>query len=191
MGFSIGSVVGKITGGVKKASSVFGSGLKKVSAKVKSGINIVGTNIKNSVSKESINAFIQGCASGGLVNGILQAGANTAAMSMAELDKSGEYNPDYAYKQYGFPNKKEFDEACSYGVTDYSQWKAYKEQLAILGSEPNQFTVDSNLLFKGTGTAVPQNVSSGVIFSNDEPEKKGGIGGIIALAGIAKVAGLI
>lgn len=195
MGFlsSISSGFSSLGSGVKKLASTATSNIKNftstVASKAQSATKIVGTNIKNSVSKESLQAFAKGFAQGGLIGGIAQAGMNTAVMSMTELDKSGDWNPDYLYKKYDFPSKAEFEEALSYGYDNYSSWKEFKESISV----PPQTVVSAEVggsgatvKVDGVGEATIKSLPSG-----NGNSAKDGIAKVAVVGALAKLFGFI
>lgn len=111
--------------------------------KIDSAGTIVGTNIKNSFSAENIATVAGGFATGGLAGGMLgiaQAAANTSIKSMQELDKSGKYNSEYAWKQTDFPSKESYELAISQGIDSFEKWKEFckKNYITIDGKEDTE-----------------------------------------------------
>lgn len=197
MGFlkSIKKKVSSIGSSVKSAVSTVGSKVSStvdsIGSKIQSGAVVAGTNIKNSFSADSLKSFISGVAQGGLVNGIVSAAATTTQKSMEELDKSGEFNQKYAYKQYGFPSKEEFELACSYGYTDYSDWLAVKDMLgsdiAISEIAPVESVASAEV--DGVGNITIKNEDVGTSTS-DVSSSKFNVLPIVAGIAIAKTVGI-
>lgn len=184
---SVSSVAKKVSSGVKSVASTVGSGVKSVAStvgnkvssavstvgnkitstsigqKIASGANIVGTNIKNSFSKDSIKAFVSGVAQGGLWNGIASAVGTTAMKSMSELDKSGEFNDDYAYKQYGFSSNAEMETAFSYGIDNAKDWADYQKSV---GSVISSSDMTQEVAETGVVTVNPSSKGSAITWKD-------------------------
>lgn len=120
---TVGNAVGSLTQSVGNKLGV-ADNIGEFADKVKSGAGIAKDWVKNSLSEESMAAFIEGYKNGGLINAIGSAAASTTFHTMAENDKSGKYNPDYAYKLGGFPNNDVMNEAYSMGYDTWDKFNA-------------------------------------------------------------------
>lgn len=172
----------KVSSGTKKFASKAGSA-------VKSAVTVGTTGLKNLYNPETISSAIQGYSQGGVAGAVANASVTALGATMSELDKSGEYNPDYAYKKYGFPSNEEYQTALSYGYSDYNDWKTVKDllgsnvtttQVVTPASDVSKTSVDSsgNIVVK-SGNSV------------EKTDKSSGVGGLV-LGGLAlKVMGVI
>lgn len=178
------SIGKKASSGVKSFASQFTSGAK-------SAVTVFKTGFKNltNPSAGTISSAIQGYQQGGIAGMVAGASVNVIADTMTELDKSGEYNPDYEYKKYGFPSAEEYQKALSYGYENYDDWKTVKdllgsnvttEQVVTPASDVAKTTVD------GSGNIV---VKSGN--SVEKTDKSSGVGGLALGALVLKVVGVI
>ena len=173
----------------RKASSSVKSFAGKVTSGVKSFVTVATTGLKQAYSPSTISSAIQGYQEGGIAGMVAGASVNVIGSTLTELDKSGEYNPDYEYKKYGFPSAEEYQKALSYGYQNYNDWKTVKdllgsnvttEQVVTPASDVAKTTVD------GSGNIV---VKSGN--SVEKTDKSSGVGGLV-LGGLAlKVMGVI
>lgn len=172
----------KISSGVKKFSS------KAVSA-VKSAVTVGITGLKNLYNPETISSAIQGYSQGGIAGAVANASVTALGATMSELDKSGEYNPDYEYKKYGFPSNEEYQVALSYGYQDYNDWKTVKDLLGSNVTATQVVTPASDVASTKVDSSGNIVVSSGN--SVEKTEKSSGVGGLV-LGGLAlKVMGVI
>ena len=105
------------------------------------------------------------------------------------MDKSGDYNPDYAYKKYGFPSNEEYQTALSYGYQNYDDWKTVKD---LLGS--NVTTTQVVTPVSDVASTKVDNSGNIVVSSGNTVEKKeksSGVGGLALGALALKVMGVI
>lgn len=190
---------------IKKAASKVSSSVKsavsKATSTVKSAVSSAGSKVgsfvstafkaqaKLSTDPETITDIVTGFASGG-ISGALNSAVGSVAGTFAEkYDTSGSFNPEYEYKQYGFPSKSEYELAKSYGYTNYSDWLTVKD---LLGSNIKVSSVQpvsgvSGSTLDGAGNIV---VGSGVSTSK-ENNSSAGLGGIALGALGLKVLGVI
>lgn len=196
IGQGIKGIGSKIAGG---ASTVFGAigngistGVNKVGTyastavnKAKSGAVIVGTNIKNSLSAESISAFVDGMKSGGLAGGIINAAANTTAMSMNELDASSRHHSavkDMLTSLFEQNQVKQQEEA------EYNDTVAKMQQIASLQNDIQRASTYQGSMISNSG-GVSSGAGDNVPYI-EEPSPKDNmmkIAGIFALLKLAKV----
>ena len=179
-----------VSSAVNKAKSSVKSAVSKASSKIDSAVKIGGTNIKNLFSVDTIAGAVKGYQEGGLYGAIGGAAMSTVSKSMTELDKSGKFNSEYEYKQYGFPSKEEYLLASSYGYDNYDDWKTVKE---LLGSDVTTETAVTPVE-SSSSTSVD---SSGNIVVNSpntvdatSTDKSGGVGAVALGALALKVMGV-
>ena len=173
----------------KKVSSGVKSAVSTVSSGVKSAVTVGTTALKNMYNPQTISSAMQGYAEGGIAGAVAGASVSALGSTMAELDKSGEYNENYAYKKYGFPSAEEYEKAKSYGYDNYDDWKTVKD---LLGSNVGitQTVVPASDVAKtevdATGNIV---VTSGA--SVEKKDVGAGIGGVALGALALKMIGVI
>lgn len=186
MGWSLGkafkSVGRKISSGAKKFAS-------KAVSTVKSAVTVGTTGLKNLYNPETIASAIQGYSQGGIAGAVAGASVTALGATMSELDKSGEYNPDYAYKKYGFPSNEEYQMALSYGYQSYDDWKTVKD---LLGS--NVTTTQVVTPVSDAASTKVDDAGNIVVSSGNSVTKKeigSGVGGLALGALALKVMGVI
>lgn len=176
------SVGKKVSSGVKKFAS------KSVSA-VKSAVTVGTTGLKNLYNPETIASAIQGYQQGGIAGAVAGASVTALGATMTELDKSGDYNPDYAYKKYGFPSNEEYQIALSYGYQNYDDWKTVKDLLGSNVTTTQVVTPASDVASTKVDNSGNIVVSSGNTV--EKKEKSSGVGGLALGALALKVMGVI
>lgn len=184
------SVCKTVSSGVKSFTS-------KASSTVKSAVSKVGDFVSTSAKAHlklisdpsTIGNVVSGFASGGFSGGLSSVLGSVAGTFAEEYDTSGEYNSDYEYKKYGFPNREEYELAVSYGYQDYNDWKTVKDLLGSNVTTTQVVTPASDVAkteVDGSGNIV---VSSGNTV--EKTENGSGIGGIVLGALALKTMGVI
>lgn len=175
--------VGKtVSSGVKRFTS-------KASSAVKSATTVMTTGIKNVFSKETLGGIMSGLQTGGIAGAITGGAVSIMSGTMTELDKSGEYNPDYEYKKYGFPSREEYILATSYGYQNFDDWKVVKDLLGSNVTATQVVTPASDVASTKVDSSGNIVVSSGN--SVEKTEKSSGVGGLALGALALKVMGVI
>lgn len=194
MGWSLKKAFKKIG---KKVSSSVKNFTSKASSTVKSAVSKVGdfgSTVANAQVKlvsdpSTISDVVSGFATGGVSGGLASAVGSVAGTFAEKYDTSGEYNSDYEYKKFGFPNREEYDLAVSYGYRDYNDWKTVKDLLGSNVTTKSVVTPASdvaNTEVDSTGNIV---VTSGNTVK--EKENGSGIGGLFLGALALKTMGVI
>lgn len=154
------------------------SAFKSLGSKIKSGAKIVGTNIKNSVSKDSISAFVKGFSVGGLPGAIANAAITTTTKSMVELDKSGNFNDAYAYKLGGFANNEDYQLALENGFEKASDFLAELKNNGIS-------SIDQYRQMLNGQNAVAVSANEEVVVT---PQNDGGASSVDTVGGVTVVS---
>lgn len=185
----------------KRASRKVSSNVKKFASKasstVKSAVSKVGDFVSTGFKAQSklvsdpstIADVASGFVSGGVGGGLASAVGSVAGTFAEKYDTTGEYNSNYEYKKFGFPNRQEYELAVSYGYKDYNDWKTVKD---LLGSNVTTTTV----VTPASDVAKTEVDSTGniVVTSGNTVEKKekgSGIGGLVIGALALKTMGVI
>lgn len=185
----------------RRVTSSVKSAVSKATSTVKSAVSKAGSNIgsfvstafkaqaKLSTDPETITGIVTGLASGDVTGALGSAVGSVAGTFAKKYDTSGAYNPEYEYKQYGFPSKSEYELAKSYGYTSYSDWLTVKD---LLGSNIKVSSVQpvsgvSGSTVDGTGNIV---VGSGTAKSEGN-NTSAGLGGVALGALGLKILGVI
>lgn len=184
-----------------KARSSVKSAVSKATSTVKSAVSKAGSKIGSFVSTafkaqtkfatdpSTITDIVEGFASGGLAGALSNAVGSVAGTFAEEYDTSGNYNPEYEYKKFGFPSKNEFELAKSYGYTNYNDWITVKD---LLGSNVKVSSVTPVSGVSGSTVDSTGNIVVGAGSKNIEENKSSsGIGGLALGALGLKVLGVI
>lgn len=190
---------------IKKIGSKAVSSVKSVvsnaSSNVKSAVSKAGSKIGSFVSTAfkaqtklmtdptTITDIVGGFASGGIPGALSNAVGSVAGTFAEEYDTSGNYNPDYEYKKYGFPSKNEYELAKSYGYTNYNDWITVKD---LLGSNVKASSVTPVSGVSGSTVDKAGNIVVGTTSNKIEENKASkGLGGLALGALGLKVLGVI
>lgn len=191
----------KIKKTFRRATSSVKSAVSKATSSVKSAVSNAGSKIGSFVSTafkaqtklatdpSTITDIVGGFASGGLAGAVSNAVGSVAGTFAEEYDTSGNYNPEYEYKKYGFPSKNEYELAKSYGYTNYDDWLTVKD---LLGSNVKVSSVTPVSGVSGSTVDKAGNIVVGTTSNNIEENKAGaGLGGLALGALGLKVLGVI
>lgn len=206
-GNNIGSAANSAFKGVTSLGNKFGDGLYNMANSIP-GVNtdkIVEVGKTGAMlTLANAPAIIGAVATGNVMAGV-EAGLNIVGGTMTLTDRSGDFNPAYAYKKAGFPSQMSYELAMSNGYSDYGEWVKFCK---AKGVDPNtgkvvaapepveviprdnakNISVDSvgNLSVESPVLSVSASASGGGSSGGDSGASK-----LIALAVGAKMLGVI
>lgn len=207
VGNNIGSAANSAFKGITNLGNKFGDGLYNMANSIP-GVNtdkIVEVGKTGAMlTLANAPAIIGAVATGNVMAGV-EAGLNIVGGTMTLTDRSGDFNPAYAYKKAGFPSQVSYEAAMSNGYSDYGEWvKACKTYgvdpntgKVVAAPEPVQVIPQDNAKNISVDPVGNLSVASPVL-SVSAPASGGGASGgdsgaskMIALAVGAKMLGVI